>query len=51
MATATITVRDTADGGVLVAVDFGQGFDSTSEAHTLAADLTTELAQEEKPND
>lgn len=51
MATVTIVIRDTEDGGVLVTTDFGAGYDSTSGAHELAADLTTELAQEDHKND
>lgn len=51
MATVTILIRDTDEGGVAVNVDFGQGFDGTSPAHLLAADLTTELASEDNKND
>lgn len=53
MASVTITIRDTDDhGNITVASDFGgEGFDETSEAHRLAAEIMTELAQEENPND
>lgn len=50
MATVTIVIRDT-DGGVQVTTDFGAGFDESSAAHLLAADLTTELASEDNKND
>lgn len=54
MGTATIVISD--DGAPIddatVRVDFGVGgFDETSPAHLLAAELMTELASEANKND
>lgn len=49
MATVTVTLTDDGDdGGVSVVLNFGTGFDPSSEAHTLAAEMAMEL-QEGKP--
>lgn len=52
MATAIITIRDTdTSSGTVLAIEFTDGFDETSPAHQLAADLATEMAQEDHKND
>lgn len=51
MATVTITFRDLDDGDVVTVVDFHGGFNAESGAHELAADIMTELHDEDKPND
>lgn len=52
MATANITIRDADTGSdTVLAIEFKDGFDETSPAHQLAADLATEMTQEDHKND
>lgn len=53
MATVTVTITDhETDDGVGVIVDFGPGgFDGSSEAHIMAADMAMDLATEGQRHD
>lgn len=48
MSTVTITITDDparGEGEVAVKLNFHGGFDATSEAHTMAADMAMDLKQ------